>query len=227
MKRKAITLTIIWVIAGFLYSAYAQQNGNKQSNQRTAPTGETSSKLKQAIKGVASADDPVERCTAIIKLIEMGPQAAPAIPYLIALLDDSAQILVLSNGPVAGKKYIRELAAQALIAIGKAATDALIQVAMLEGSDQIHRYHAIELLGKIKDASTGKALISLLSDQKVRNSAASALGNLKDVGAVDPLIKLLMEKETVRNAASALGAIGDPRAVEPLIKALLEARGCN
>lgn len=165
----------------------------------------------------------------------MGTPAAPAIPYLIPLLNDSRRVLVLTSGPLAGEQEIGTLAMQALAAIGKPATDALIIVATkpidpksdVTGLYEI-RCKAIKALGSIKDASAVEPLISLLTDQDAQcgDEVVIALRKIKDVRAVEPLIKALGYKNYFRaQVAGTLGDIKDPRAVKPLITLLASQDG--
>src|SRR5438067_2353685 len=82
---------------------------------------------------------------------------------------------------------------------------------------------AVQILSRIKDPGSARALLPLLEhgDSNIAQAAIEALGALKAREAVPGLIRLLDADLWLQFAAvAALGEIGDPRAVQPLLDAV-------
>ena len=142
----------------------------------------------------------------------MKGEAKPAVPALIAALDDPQQ-------PVRGA------AVEALCAIGdRAAFEPLLD--LLSTGNWKTRSGAASVLGSLGDLRAVEPLIAVLKENKDHPSAVAAvlaLGRLKDPHAVEPLLALLRETADASlpaSAAWALCEIGDKRAIEPLIPLL-------
>jgi HEAT repeat protein len=127
--------------------------------------------------------DPVERAWAAHQLAKLGRGAAPAVPYLIRLLDDETPVLLsryLGGGfhSSSDTTPARE-AARALAKIGEPANDALVQA--LQSENETVRRLATRSLGKIGDLGSIDVLIGVLSDpsRRVRAAAAIALGSYR------------------------------------------------
>lgn len=85
----------------------------------------------------------------------------------------------------------RRLALARLVALGPAATDALL--AALPASDAAVRPLLAQALAEIADARSAPALAQLLSDAdpQVRGRAAQGLAALRDPGALDALVRTI------------------------------------
>src|SRR5262249_19275763 len=110
-------------------------------------------------------------------------------------------------------------AANALIKIGRAAIEPLVQV--VKSGDREAQVHAIIGLHLLQDPSSLEPLIDALASPfvDVRQAAIGALWMLRDQKAVEPLIRHLQDDDigVAASAAGTLGWIGDRRAVEPLL----------
>lgn len=184
--------------------------------------------VSAAAAGLSSAD-PVVRTHAACDLRKMGRDAEPAMPRLVALLDDGSPV----DGSVCGERTWRfrnevdltspgEQAAAALVAIGTPAYTPLKNA--LSGPAWIGRRNAAWGLGALHESEAVPALIDALKDTDagVRQQVAWALGAIGDKRAVDGLIGALGDSAAGvrKQAAWALGALGDRRAVTSLTKCL-------
>ena len=137
------------------------------------------------------------------------------IPRPAGVVD--ALIGALADGENTGR---RNSASEALIAIGKQATDALL--AALSCRDTDVRKLVVDVLGAIADANSTDALIETLddSDVNVRAAAAEALSALGGDDACDSLIDLALDASQDRlvrlSALRALEHFGDGPNVEQL-----------
>jgi HEAT repeat protein len=144
----------------------------------------------------------------------MGQEAIPAIPYLIAVLGDSREVISLK-----GVNTVDKLAEQTLVNFGEPARQALLNVLQSENI----LYGVISALGNMKEIRAVEPLIRLLSNERWDFSAIIALGNIGDPRAVEPLLKLLSQDKKNESdlshvlIAEALVKLKDPRVVEPLI----------
>lgn len=168
---------------------------------------------------------PDDRWQATHSLGNLGPAAAPAVPWLVALLADEDPALgaVLSNpsgtpppAPFDWSLY------EKLPIIGP-----LIKLFTRRGQSEHHFYSssgACAALGEIGEPAV-EPLIRALKDDlpRVRKLAVVALGNIADPRAIEPLAALLddPDKRPRMAAALALGQFRDERAVAHLSQALL------
>lgn len=164
-----------------------------------------------------------ERTTAIIKLGEMGEQAAPAVPFLVSLLSDFAAIESQRRVPrIGATNLVRNEAIGALVKIGTPAVEPLIEK-LIYGNEGVRKLAAWGL-GAIGDHRALEPMIVAARDENagVRYRAVEALEQFNDPGIVEPLIGALQDKDAnVRKmAAKALSTKGDGRIVEPMIAAL-------
>jgi len=174
------------------------------------------------------SSNAVARGWAAVHLGRMGDQAAPAVPFLMAMLGDDARLTweeSTSENPLETLKQRRvglhkeretspgREAARALAKIVKGLVEAGAAGGGPEG----------EALGKI-GASALEDLIAALkhTDAHFRRNAALVLGGTKNRRAAQPLIALLTDKDPLvrAEAARALGRIRDPVATEALSAAL-------
>lgn len=184
-----------------------------------------------AAAGLASAD-PAARTRAACELRELGSGAAPALPRLLAMLDDGSPV----DAAVCAERTWRhgwsqdatspgEQAASALVAIGTPAYEPLTRA--LAGPAWIARKNAAWALGALGNRSAIPLLARTLRDAEpaVRGRGAWALGALDSSEAVPALVEALKDTDPgVREqVAWALGAIGDRRAVDGLIGALADS----
>jgi HEAT repeat protein len=184
-----------------------------------------------AAAGLASAD-PAARTRAACELRELGSGAAPALPRLLAMLDDGSPV----DAAVCAERTWRhgwsqdatspgEQAASALVAIGTPAYEPLTKA--LAGPAWIARKNAAWALGALGNRSAIPLLSRTLRDAEpaVRGRGAWALGALDSSEAVPALVEALKDTdpEVREQVAWALGAIGDRRAVDGLIGALADS----
>jgi HEAT repeat protein len=184
-----------------------------------------------AAAGLASAD-PSTRTRAACELRALGNQAAPAMPRLVAMLEDGSPVdaavcgeRTWGNGRFRGAEEMTtpgEQAASALVAIGTPAYEPLAKA--LAAPVWIARTNAAWALGALRDRRAVPLLSRALVDTEpnVRKRTAWALGALNASEAVPALVEALKDSDAgVREqAAWALGAIDDRRAVDGLIGAL-------
>jgi HEAT repeat protein len=187
-----------------------------------------------ALSARLKANDPSERGRAACEIKKLGTDAKSLIPQLANMLGDAAAV----PGDVCGdwgrwwnggehgapipETTPGERAAQALVAIGSASFDPVVQA--LRGPQWHARKNAAWALGAMDDERGVTALIEALkdSDPDTRAQAAWALGAIDDERAVPGLVGALSDEiSKVRaQAAWALGAIGDRRAAAALAAAM-------
>lgn len=187
-----------------------------------------------AAAGLASAD-PSTRTRAACELRALGSQAAPALPRLVAMLEDGSPVdaavcgeRTWGNGRFRGAQETTtpgEQAASVLVAIGTPAYDPLTKA--LAAPAWIARTNAAWALGALGNRRAVPLLSRTLADTEpnVRKRGAWALGALDASEAVPALIEALKDSDAgVREqVAWALGAIGDRRAVDGLVGALSDS----
>ncbi len=126
-------------------------------------------------------EDPIERAWAAYQLAKIGRGATPAVPYLVALLDDETSVLLsryLGGGYHSSSDTTpADEAARALAKIGDTANPSLIDATKDKNPNT--RRLAAKSLGQIGNIESIPHLIRLLDDedQRVRATAAIALGN--------------------------------------------------
>ena len=178
------------------------------------------------------SSNPARRARASRSLGEMGAKAAPAVPFLVELLNDrevaksfgDRMLDVLS--PLGGSGIgVWDEARRALVRIGAFSVEPLV-TALHDERPRV-RKHAALTLGGIKHPRAVDPLINALQDRdvEVRMWAAKALGDIGNSRAVEPLLSAMKDEDpNVRQyALTALGAIRDWRAIEPLIEELKKA----
>lgn len=152
-------------------------------------------------------------------LIKFGPSAKPAVPALIALLNENDLDLDVSVAPVLG-------------AIGPEAQDAEpALLAILRGSNDQARLEAADALGKIgRDQAEAVAVTTLILEAEDWRDRMRAAGVLSDLGpaaatSVPALTKALNDEdadvrwaaaESLAQIATALRDDGRTEAIEPL-----------
>jgi HEAT repeat protein len=179
--------------------------------------------LKALIEQTFSPE-PKTRAGAATQLGKMGEQAAPAIPFLIRLLSDSASIS--KHDYVSVSSAARE----ALAAIGPSVVEPLL-ASLRESSGQRRRV-ALFALERVEDRRIVPQLLLLLtgSDEDIREHAARSLESyLKDnprfrktPGLTQSLVRVLQDKnpEIRSYVVGAIGECRDRDALEPLLKML-------
>jgi HEAT repeat protein len=188
--------------------------------------------------------DPEKRAAAACALGEMTSQATPAIPFLISLLGDGAEVDADSQCrnefPFEDEEWqpsfeeldesnVARAATQALIAIYEPALEPLI-VTMLKASHWRARKNAAWALlhrGGVR-GEVMEALIVALGDEawQVRAQAAAALGHkgASQIDVVGPLLGALKDYNARVRESAAMGLWhnADSRAFGPLIEALAD-----
>ena len=140
------------------------------------------------------------RYWAVVALEQLGPIARPAVPALVAIVEDAGE-----------EEALRRFAIQTLGKIGPGAVDGLVRVLGCEASGL--RQQAAYALGGIgpEGETAAEPLVRALGDpdHEVRHAAADALGSLGRVdGAIDLVTEALTRAqqdadEGVRGAATA------------------------
>jgi HEAT repeat protein len=192
---------------------------------------------------IAQLDSPVPAARALVAcaMAERKADAAAAVPSLIALLDDDAQVSPYicreewwRNGDREFGRWWRDAepttpgqeAARALAAIGSPSFTPVLGVLANGGAHG--RRNAAWILGALRDERAVLPLVAQTTDRVagVRENVAWSLGAIRDQRAVEALARVV-EKDAspdVREkAAWALGAIRDARAVDALTRALRDA----
>jgi len=170
------------------------------------------------------SQDAIERAYAADSLKKMGEKAAPAIPFLIAILDDFRTLQW--NAPSGAITSPSIEATEALAGMGTLSLEPLLGVLRNVHWPWPIRMKAAKTLGYIKNNRAVDPLIAALRDKisEIRENAAWALGYIKDTRAVEPLIGILKDRyeneRVLRETILALGKLRDERAVEALFDAL-------
>ncbi|VAW96393.1 hypothetical protein MNBD_GAMMA21-1009 [hydrothermal vent metagenome] len=170
--------------------------------------------------------DPVERAWAAYQLAKLGRGAAPAVPYLIKLLDDDSSVLLSryigSGFRSSSDTTPAEEASRSLARIGDPAIKDLLD-ALKSESVNVRRL-AAKALGQIGSSQTIGELINLLTDEsrKVQASAAIALGNYRHPIASQKITEAFasVSPQVRVHLVYALSRINDIIAVPFLIKQL-------
>ena len=117
---------------------------------------------------------------------------------------------------------VRSQAIDALGAMGRPASQALIQV--LENGSELMKQGAAEALGEIKEERAIEPLIVSFQIKDMRKIAVQALANINSSRAVEPFIQLLQDHNQTSDmradAAWAIGEMGDAKANEALLQAM-------
>lgn len=138
--------------------------------------------------------DPVERAWAAYQLAKLRRGAAPAVPYLVSLLEDETPVLLTRY--VGGGFH--------------------------SSSDTTPADEAVRTLGQIGEPATTSLILALKHPRPgVRARAAKALGHIGDINAIEFLLATLHDNERkVRaSAALALGNYRNPRAAQMIMDA--------
>ncbi len=175
--------------------------------------------VREGIEGLYSPD-PDRRAKAAASLEDYGPQAAPAIPWLVAILADGA------DSPA------DQAAANVERSVGEEILDYILgRVPERRDATWAHYYaeamvreHAVHTLEEIGEPAV-EPLIAALQDPlpEVRASAAFVLGDIGDERAIDPLAAAWPahwpRKGLPCNEADSLALIGG-RGIDILIQRL-------
>ena len=141
------------------------------------------------------------RPRAIDVLSDLGPAAAPALPQIIALLDDPRDFVVQNT-----ESLLRKIGPASAVALQKA----------LHNSSKTIRSRAARILADFPSPHTIQSLTQSLNDDfyEVRANAATSLGRLRAKNSVDQLLATLndMNHHVRARACEALGSIGDKSA---------------
>jgi HEAT repeat protein len=190
-----------------------------------------------------SSSDPARRASAACALQKLGSRAEPAIPALIALLNDGTRVapelvcyreyfseaMINPEFPGLVEPSPGEASVQALIALGHPSVEPLIGA--LKESNWRTRKNAAQAFVYLRDARALKPLMAALKDDawQVRAHAATALGvgqQRSELMAGPLTIALKDSYGPVRwAAATSLGLIRDTRAVPALIDSLKSGDG--
>jgi bilin biosynthesis protein len=215
-----------WMTTGFacllLLLPLAESQGQPKIPKDKIP-GNLSPEARQQVERLYS-QDPIDRGSAAFNLRKLGDKAIPAIPFLIANLDDQG---ISCKDPACDHSHHvtpGEEAEKTLIHFSAHALQPLMD-SVADKNLEIRR-RVVRILGLIKDPRAVNPLISALSDEN-RNVRMMASWSLIEIGdpAVDALVEVLKEKTSRArgDAAWALGKIKSTSAVPTLVAALNEA----
>lgn len=217
-RNREIVIFFLSLLISFTYifQVYAQP---KVPKEKISPDIRVDVKIQ--IEKLYS-EDPIERSWGAYYLGQMGEKAAPAIPFLITMLDDDAAQLqwYTKKGPTWYTSPASE-SSKALVKIGKPAVGPLISV--LNNEDENIRKRAAKALGCIEDEQAIKPLINLIDDKSndIQEAAVWALGEIKAKDVIQPLKGVLLntqKAQTVRIAAmTALEGLDDDSIIESLL----------
>lgn len=160
--------------------------------------------LRALVEDLSSEVESVRRVAAD-QLRELGPNAEPIIPALIALLDEEA--VWTYRGSRRAYFTPGSLAAGVLTRLGKPAIGPLIEV--LDSPNRLRRGNAVMILGEIGGEDVLAPLIDVSTDQdpEVRGLASEGLGRTRHPQAIDALLARLNDAETSVRVTT-VGAIG-------------------
>lgn len=162
--------------------------------QPAIPFDKANSDLPKNIKQIIFklySPNPIKRYDAATELERLGPRAAPAVPFLAAMLADHAglvwkvgQVNTISGGTSPGER-----AACALASLGPGGVKALAKA--LEDKRPLVRLNAMKGLGCVRDkTSVVGRLVPMVNDKqwRVRGEACRVLSWIMDPRALRALI---------------------------------------
>lgn len=230
--------------------------GQAPTTKRVTPSQTKISGIPPAVREEIErliSDDPAKRATAAASLGEMGPAAAPAIPYLVAALDDTRMVLSLLKGNVS----VNSIVLDTLRLLGEPARKGILnRLAPPENA----QFGAIWAVAELREARAVPLLTAIVFDRRAhyRWQALDAMETLQErkvdlatlLPLIDPsradedkyftssVIDLFRKGKDKRGVPAliallpnseidvvpALGDIGDLAAVEPLIRALKDKK---
>jgi HEAT repeat protein len=181
--------------------------------------------LIDMIEGLTSKDDAI-RIEAAFHLKQLGEKAAPAVPYLMEILDDRSQV---KWPPLDRKTSPAEQAFEALVNTGEPAVMPLVTT--LEHPDPAVRESAARALGKLKDERATEPLARALMDERShfqKSAPPRPISVTEERRGVKPRVRMSERERYAREASAlrhkraaeemimALGMTGDVRALEAL-----------
>jgi HEAT repeat protein len=212
MKKAILDFYALLTILGITFTANAQPIIPKENIPSKLPPD-----VRKYIEQLYSPDE-IDRASATFSLRKTGERAAPAIPFLIAMLGDNTAIE--HGGPPTSPG---EEAGRTLVSMGEKAIEPVIRA--LSHEHLGIRRMAAWILGKMENPRAVEPLATALKDDH-RNVRMMAAWALAEIGgpAVESLTTTLRDKKSQArgDAAWALAKIGDHRAIGPLVEALKE-----
>jgi len=191
-----------------------------------------SPRVAQAAAGLSSKD-AVARARAAAQLGEMGGEAAPAVPLLVKLLSDEAEVFAgigIGHGDITfgRNSTVSDVAATALGRIGDKRAVGPLCALMLSKSQRVNwlaRDSAAKALGEIGDGRAVPSLCLALSDSMIDNEAEESLVKI-GAPAVKPLVNAASTGTPglCQKAFAVLGKIGKP-AVPSLVNLMKPGKG--
>ena len=187
--------------------------------------------VRRAVAKTFSAD-PDERARAADAIARMGYFAAPTVPFLLRLANDSESTSYSrpfvewedANGVVC------EYASDALVKLGKSVIEKVLPIPSDESAPLRLRAEAISVLGRLGDDRAIPVVEKCIKSKHstIRLYAATALARLRGKGSVQLLTALIAdENENVgvrSNAISALDKRYISAFIDPLIRIIEDAR---
>lgn len=149
------------------------------------------------------------------------PNVRPAVARALGWIGDADATRAL--GPLLMDPDARVEATAALVRIGEAAIDVLIE--RLQDEDNETRTAAIGALGAVGSRRATAALIPLLCDSRIALAVCGALARIGDPDAFEPLLELIGHRDGALRVAAvgALNSIGHPRMPEVVVPLLGDA----
>jgi len=223
------------------------------SAQLEAPQGlafaDIPAEIKTLVEQLYRAPQPAGQGEAATKLAAMGEGAAPAVTYLVGILNEKIdpavrQAVITTLGKI-GKPVVEPITAclksdrqelrinaiEILETIADAQAGPALTNTALHDASQPVRDRALEALVRLakSNPAVGETLMTTVQDEKaapeIRSRAMKAMGRLAGTGMPpDALIAMVENAEAdIRlrcAAAAALGQTRTPAAIAPLVKAL-------
>lgn len=230
MKRKLVLLIVVWLCLGIAIGIEAQQSKKSTSDP---PAIQGQDVKRSSTPDIATLSPPLRSLVEKLRgnelsaqlegasgLGQMGERAAPAIPFLLEVLQrsdgmvevDAALMKYFDHGTVylASREKIymidpaQIVTSASLAKIGKPAIHPL--TVALEGADPAELYfaHVADALARIPDPAATAVLLNLLKSENrhARSRAAASLRSNSDPVALDALIAAVEDSdEFVRKEA--------------------------
>jgi HEAT repeat protein len=218
LARIKLSLTLILVLG---IGQYAR--AGTELTKADIPPG-LSPELKSLIEDTFS-EESMTRRQAAVRFAKMGEKAAPAMPFILRLLNDRdptvVNVVAGQLGDALGKYPALQKAPGVVEAIAH----------LSENTDYQRRCDAARLLAQSRVPGAFELLVKMLKDPKsgVREDVISALGDLGD-RRVLPILKEIIHNSDKRvdeylregcAAEAALGKVGDKRDIYVLLDVLL------
>jgi HEAT repeat protein len=181
--------TVVMIILTFLLVTVSITQA-----QPAIPFDKANSDLPENLKKIIVklySPNPIKRYDAATELERLGPRAAPAVPFLAAMLADNAGLIwkVGQVNTISGRTSPGQRAACALASLGPDGVKALAKA--LENKRPLVRVNAMKGLGCVRDkTSVVGLLVPMMKDEqwRIRGEACRVLSDFIDPRALQALI---------------------------------------